>query len=162
MIEDDAQDGPDHVDGHRTVALAVSPYSQTGQIDSTFYSTVSMLRTIELIVGVGPMTQFDALATPMRAAFTGRANLGPYRVRVPEQSLTELTPETAPLAAASRRLDFSAPDRAERRVLNQAIWQSVKGAASPMPGWRFSVRRRLATRAAPTGASPFQPRRNRR
>jgi YVTN family beta-propeller protein len=162
VIEDDAQDGPDHVDGHRTVALAVSPYSQTGQIDSTFYSTVSMLRTMELIVGVGPMTQFDALATPMRAAFTGKANPVPYRALTPEQSLTELTPDTAPLAAASRRLDFSAPDRADRAVLNQAIWKSVRGAASPMPGWRFSVRRRLALGAAPTGAPPSARRRNRK
>ncbi len=70
VVEDDAQDGADHVDTHRTVAQVISPYSQLGTVDSTFYSTVSMLRTIELIVGVPPLTQFDAAATPMSACFS--------------------------------------------------------------------------------------------
>ena len=64
VVEDDAQDGPDHVDGHRTIAQVISPYTQTGKVDSTFYSTVSMLRTMEMILGVDPMTQFDAAAPP--------------------------------------------------------------------------------------------------
>lgn len=64
VVEDDAQDGPDHVSGHRTIAQVISPYTQFGSVDSTLYSTVSMLRTIELILGLQPMTQFDAAATP--------------------------------------------------------------------------------------------------
>jgi YVTN family beta-propeller protein len=144
VVEDDAQDGPDHVDGHRTVALAISPYTQVGKVDSTFYSTVSMLRTMELIVGIDPLSQFDALATPMRRAFASAPNTASYAARTPAQSLTEVTPDDAPLAQASKHLDFSRPDAANPRVLNEAIWKSVRGAGSPMPGWRFSLRRRLA------------------
>src|SRR5262249_59235665 len=80
VVEDDAQNGPDHVDAHRTVALVISPYTQTGSVDSTFYSTSSMLRTIELIVGLPPMTQFDA-ATPMLATFADTPNAAPYSAR---------------------------------------------------------------------------------
>src|SRR5204863_2568124 len=69
-VEDDAQDGPDHVDGHRSTVFAISPYTQTGAVDSTFYSSVSVLRTMELILGVPPITQFDAVATPTSTAFS--------------------------------------------------------------------------------------------
>src|SRR5262249_11570582 len=65
VVEDDDQNGPDHVDAHRTIVQVISPYTQTGKVDSTFYSQVSMLRTMELIIGIGPMTQYDAAATPM-------------------------------------------------------------------------------------------------
>ena len=89
VTEDDAQDGPDHVDAHRTVAEVISPYTRTGRVDSTFYSTASMLRTIELIVGLYPLTQFDAYATPMLAAFTNKPNYTPFNA-VPNQiPLTE-------------------------------------------------------------------------
>jgi hypothetical protein len=77
-VEDDAQDGPDHVDAHRSTAFVISPYTQTGKVDSTFYSSVSVLRTIELILGLHPLTQFDAAATPMLASFTDHPNLAPY------------------------------------------------------------------------------------
>ena len=69
VVEDDAQNGPDHVDAHRTVAYAISPYARRGAVDSTMYSTCSMLRTMELILGLQPMTQFDAAATPMYNSF---------------------------------------------------------------------------------------------
>src|SRR5262249_39664289 len=88
VIEDDAQDGPDHVDAHRTAAQVISPYTQTAAVDSTFYSTVSMLRTIELIVGIAPLTQFDAQARPMTAAFTAKPDLAAYDAVTPSQSLT--------------------------------------------------------------------------
>jgi len=139
VTEDDAQDGPDHVDGHRSLAFAISPYTQTGRVDSTFYSTVSILRSIELIAGVAPMTQFDALATPMRAAFAPQANLRSYRARTPAQSLTEVNAADAPLAAASQKLDFSKPDSAKASVLTQAIWQSRRGRGSHPPGARSGV-----------------------
>jgi len=131
--EDDAQDGPDHVDGHRSLAFAVSPYTQTSRVDSTFYSTVSILRSIELITGVEPMTQFDALATPLSAAFVSLPNLRAYRARMPAQSLTEFNAADAPLAAASSQLDFSRPDSAKASVLSQAIWQSRRGRGSHAP-----------------------------
>lgn len=132
-VEDDAQDGPDHVDGHRTVALAISPYTQSGRVDSTFYSTVSMLRTMELIVGIGPMTQFDALATPMSAAFDEHPRLAPYSALTPVQPLDELSRVTAPLSSESAKLDFSRPDSASHLLLNAAIWKSVRGEAAELP-----------------------------
>jgi hypothetical protein len=133
VIEDDAQDGPDHVDAHRTVAHVISPYTQTGKLDSTFYSTVSMLRTMELLLGLDPLTQFDAAALPMSGSFSDHPDLHPYDARQPQQRLDEPNPAGAPLAAASARMDFSREDRAPEHVLNEAIWQSVKGAGSPMP-----------------------------
>jgi hypothetical protein len=72
VIEDDAQNGPDHVDAHRTTAQVISPYAQTGKVESTFYSTVSTLKSIESILGIGPLTQSDAAATPMTNAFGRR------------------------------------------------------------------------------------------
>jgi hypothetical protein len=80
VLEDDAQNGPDHVDSHRSPAFVISPYTHTGAIDSTMYNTTSMLRTIELILGLRPMTQFDAAARPMFNAFSSQANAAPYAV----------------------------------------------------------------------------------
>jgi YVTN family beta-propeller protein len=130
VVEDDAQDGPDHVDAHRTIAQVVSPYTQTGRIDSTFYSTVSMLRTMELILGLPPLTQFDARAVPMVASFTDVPNLAPYDVRIPTQPRDEKNTAASPLAAESAAMDFSEEDRAPDDLLQQAVWQSVKGAGT--------------------------------
>jgi YVTN family beta-propeller protein len=137
VIEDDAQNGPDHVDGHRTVAQVISPYTQTGKVDSTFYSTMSILRSIEEIVGIGPLTQFDAAATPMTAAFSSTPNTTPYTAIVPAASvLNEVNPVNAPLAAQSAQMDFSVADRTGEQELNDAIWKSVKGRNSVMPAPR--------------------------
>jgi YVTN family beta-propeller protein len=136
VTEDDAQNGPDHVDAHRTVALVVSPYTQTGKVDSTMYSTVAMMRTMELIAGIGPLTQFDAAATPMTASFTGRPNFAPYDARTPSQSLDEKNTASSPMAAESSMMNFSQADVAPEQQLNEAIWKSVKGADSPMPAPR--------------------------
>src|SRR5207249_5813671 len=81
VIEDDAQNGPDHVDAHRTVALAISPYIKKKSVDSTMYSTTSMLRTMELILGLPPMSQYDAAATPMFNSFTSEPDLASYSAR---------------------------------------------------------------------------------
>jgi len=140
VLEDDAQNGPDHVDAHRTVALIVSPYTQTGAVDSTFYSTSSMLRTIELIVGLPPMTQFDAAATPMLASFSDTPNLQPYSAVVPDQPLDEVNTAASPMSAKSEAMDFTAEDRAPEQALNEAIWQSVRGVDSVMPEARTSFR----------------------
>jgi YVTN family beta-propeller protein len=133
VIEDDAQDGPDHVDAHRTTAEVISPYSQTGAIDSTFYSTVSMLRTIELILGISPLTQFDAQAQAMVASFTAKPNLQPYDAITPTQSLTQPNTASSPLAHASAKLDLAGADEAPTGLLNTAIWKSVKGKDSTPP-----------------------------
>jgi hypothetical protein len=109
VVEDDAQDGPDHVDAHRTTAWVISPYSQTGAVDSTFYSTVSMLRTIELILGISPLTQFDAQAQPMIASFSAKPNFQPYDAVTPTQSLAEMNTLLSPLARASVKLALGRP-----------------------------------------------------
>jgi YVTN family beta-propeller protein len=153
VLEDDAQNGPDHVDAHRTEALVISPYTQTGAVDSTFYSTSSMLRTLELIVGLPPMTQFDAAATPMLNSFTDTPNLQPYTAIIPDQPLDELNVASAPMAAESLGMDFSAEDRAPDEVLNAAIWKSVRGEASEMPAPRTAFRE-------PSRSQPLTPTRD--
>jgi len=133
VVEDDTQDGPDHVNGHRMPALVVSPYTQTGEVDSTFYSTASALRTMELILGVGPMTRFDAAATPMTATFASTPDLRPFDFLPPEVSLWAKNKSTAPMAAWSTAQDFSHPDLASTLLENRAIWKSVRGRTSRMP-----------------------------
>jgi YVTN family beta-propeller protein len=144
VIEDDAQDGADHVDAHRTVGHVISPYTQQGgKVDSTFYSSVSMLKTMEAILGLRPLTRFDATANPMRASFTTRPSFAPYAALTPQVSQTETNPASAPLAAASSRMDFRREDQAPEHTLNEAIWQSVKGAHSRMPARRHGMARVL-------------------
>jgi hypothetical protein len=134
VVEDDSQEGPDHVDAHRTIAQVISPYTQYGSVDSTFYTTTSMLRTIELITGIGPMTQFDAAATPMVNCFQHKPNLTPYTAIVPSQSiLNQYNPANAPMALASEKMNLSVADALPDQVANLAIWESVKGAGSVMP-----------------------------
>jgi hypothetical protein len=99
-----------------------------------------MLRTIELIVGLPPMTQFDAAATPMLDSFTDTPNLQPYSAIVPDQPLDELNTAASPMSAQSEAMDFTAEDRAPEQALNEAIWQSVRGSASSMPAPRTSFR----------------------
>ncbi len=139
VTEDDAQDGPDHVDGHRTLGFIISPYTQTGAVDSTFYSGVSLLRTMELILGVDPMTQFDALATPMWDAFTSTPNLRPYTVITPGVSLTAINGPNAPMAAESLSIDFSEPDLIPMGLMNEILWRSVRGADSAVPPTIHSI-----------------------
>jgi YVTN family beta-propeller protein len=134
VIEDDAQNGPDHVDAHRMPVQVISPYTQTGAVDSTFYSTVSVLKSIEQILGIGPLTQFDAAATPMTNAFSSTPNLAPYTAIKPDDSvLNEQNSVRSVMAAASAKLDLSRADAAPTGLLNAAIWKSVKGAKSVMP-----------------------------
>jgi len=133
VVEDDAQDGPDHVDCHRTVAQVISPYSQTGAVNSTFYSTVSMIRTIELLVGVPPLTQFDATATPLTACFGAVPNMQPYATIAPGTSLTATNSASAPMAKLASTWDYSIPDATPERLANEAVWKSVMGPDRPMP-----------------------------
>ncbi|HKS50302.1 MAG TPA: bifunctional YncE family protein/alkaline phosphatase family protein [Pseudonocardiaceae bacterium] len=139
VTEDDAQNGPDHVDAHRTVAEVISPYTHTGRVDSTFYSTASMLRTIELIVGLHPLTQFDAYATPMLAAFTNKPDTTAYTAIKPSQNLHEVNPVNAPLVAQSAQQDLTKEDQINMQQFNQATWASVKGANVPMPAPQHHV-----------------------
>ncbi len=140
VLEDDAQNGADHVDAHRMPVLAISAYSKRKVRDHTFYSTSSMLRTIELVLGLSPMTQFDAAATPMVAAFQDAPNLAPYKAVTPKQALD--TPNTALAygAAVSQGLDFSRADRANEAVLNDIIWHAVKGEQAALPAPKMASR----------------------
>ena len=134
VIEDDAQEGPDHVDAHRTVAQVISPYTQTGKVDSTFYSQVSVLRTIEQIVGLAPMTQFDAAATPMLNSFTDTPNMTTYTAIVPTQNVHEKNPVAGPHFSMYASLADSATAVDQNESLeNQGLWASVNGYDSPMP-----------------------------
>jgi DNA-binding beta-propeller fold protein YncE len=133
VLEDDAQNGPDHVDAHRSPCLVISPYTLHHAVDSTLYSTTSVLRTIELILGLQPMSQFDAAAAPMNTAFTAKSDLTPFAARPAQVDLEERNPPSAWGAKASARMDFREADRADDIALNEIIWRSVKGAGSPMP-----------------------------
>ncbi len=133
VVEDDAQNGSDHVDAHRTVALVVSPYTRRGAVDSTMYSTASMLRTMELILGLPPMSQHDAGATPMTAAFADVPDPVPFVHRDTAIPFYEMNPPGAPMQALVDTWDFSREDAAPDVPFNEAIWKSVKGADSVMP-----------------------------
>jgi DNA-binding beta-propeller fold protein YncE len=133
VLEDDAQNGSDHVDAHRSVALVISPYTQRGKVDSTMYSTASMLRTMELILGLEPMSQFDAAARPMVNAFTARPNLQGYQHLVPGVDMKAISTAAAWGAKLSESFDFSKEDLADDLLFNEVIWRSVRGASAPMP-----------------------------
>jgi YVTN family beta-propeller protein len=148
VIEDDAQNGPDHVDCHRCVALVISPYCKRGSVDSTMYSTSSMLRTMELILDLKPMSQFDAAAQPMYASFAAKPDTTPYTAVKPGVDMKEINKKDAWGSAESAKLDLSVEDAADDLAFNEIIWRSVKGADSPMPapvraGWfvpKFKVK----------------------
>lgn len=136
VVEDDAQNGPDHVDAHRSIAYAISPYVKRHFRDSTMYSTCSTLRTIELILGLRPMSQYDARANPMYNAFQPRPDNRPYRCLPVVQDRTEKNLASAWGSVLSLAMDFSKEDAADDLQLNEVIWRSVKGAQSPMPAPR--------------------------
>jgi DNA-binding beta-propeller fold protein YncE len=136
VVEDDAQNGPDHVDAHRSIAYVISPYARRDVVDSTMYSTASMLRTMELVLGLKPMSQFDALARPMFRSFQSRPTLRPYRCKPANIDLNERNTALAWGADLSRQMDFSKEDAADDLQLNEVIWRSVRGPDSPMPAPR--------------------------
>jgi hypothetical protein len=134
IVEDDAQNGVDHVDGHRTVALAVGPYIKRGAVDSTFYSNPGMLKTIELMLGLPTMSLFDLIAADMRTSFTDKPDFAPYEMLKNQHDLFELNPPLKALhgparrdAAASLKMEFDLPDRAPAQKLNRILWADAKG-----------------------------------
>ena len=145
VIEDDAQNGPDHVDAHRTVGLVISPYVRRKHLDSTQYSTCSMLRTMELILGLPPLSQFDASANPMFESFTDKPDLTPYKPEPARMDLDAINSATAYGAARSSKMDFSEYDRIDDFELNEILWRSIKGVDAPLPP---SVRRAIAFKPA--------------
>ena len=133
VLEDDAQDGPDHVDAHRSVAYVISPYIKHGTVNHTLYSTVSMLRTMELILGIPPMSQYDAAATPMWSCFGAVPNTMPYSCHPAQTDINDRNKALTRSAVLSNRFDLSKADAIPDRILNEVIWKSVKGENSTMP-----------------------------
>ncbi|MGI9068275.1 MAG: bifunctional YncE family protein/alkaline phosphatase family protein [Pyrinomonadaceae bacterium] len=137
VVEDDAQDGPDHVDAHRSVALVISAYNRPGLLVHEFHNTVSMIRTIELLLGIAPMNQLDGTAVPMDI-FGSKADLRPYEAQLPNIALDNLiTPRARDAATAywmrrTAEQNMSHADMADPATLNQIIWYSVRG-NQPMP-----------------------------
>jgi len=133
VLEDDAQNGPDHVDSHRSPAFVVSPFARRAAVDSTMYTTSGMLRTMELILGLPPMSQYDAAATPMYHAFQPTPDPAPFVARPARIRLDEVTGGAAWGVAASRAMNFAEADMTPEYELNEILWKSVHGASSPMP-----------------------------
>ncbi len=172
VVEDDAQNGVDHVDGHRTIALAISPYVRRGHVDSTFYAHPSISKTIELILGLPTMSLFDLIANDMRASFTSTADFTPYAAVVPAQSLDEVNPPSTVLHGPARRdaedsatMRFDVPDAAPTERLNRIVWHNVRGYDVPYPTVKHGAfaplsvdladdeREKVAPEPAPTPAS---------
>jgi hypothetical protein len=153
VVEDDAQFGVDHIDGHRTVALVASPYAKRGAIDSTFYSQPSMVKTIELMLGLPALSMFDLVATDMRASFLApeqQPDFTPFTASTPKQSIYEMNrrvseisgphaPERKRAALASARMRFDTPDAAPSERLNRILWHDARGWGTPYPGTKRSL-----------------------
>jgi hypothetical protein len=140
ILEDDAQNGGDHVDAHRSLGIVVSkyaPHAPAGQdafVDSRFYSTVSMLRTMETLLGVPPMNNNDAFASLISTLFTGPGDQQPFSADVSNREngmIYEANKPTAPGAAQSMKMDFTHADRADSRELNLILWQDAMGTQPP-------------------------------
>lgn len=133
VIEDDAQNGPDHVDAHRTIGFVISPYSKRGVVDSTLYTTASMIRTMELILGLPPLTQYDAGATPMFNCFQRRPQITFFDPLKPKVDLFAKNTAKSPFAQQSKRMNFREYDRAPEDELNRILWYVAKGPDVPYP-----------------------------
>jgi YVTN family beta-propeller protein len=140
VVEDDPQDGLDHVDGHRTVALAISPYTRRRFVDHTNYNQTGMVKTIELILALPPMTQLDLSATPMRNCFQSQPDLTPYKCTPNLVALDEMNPPIKELtgkalywAKQSLALNLEKADQANEDIFNRILWHSVRGYDTPYP-----------------------------
>lgn len=146
-IEDDPQAGWDHVSGYRTTAYAISPYTKRGKVISTQYNTTSILRTIEQILGLPPMNQFDATATPMFDCFTERPNFTPYTALTNNIPLDQMNPDPKAIhdpvlrqnALVSAKLPLHKIDACPEDTFNRILWHAMKGSAAPYPVWAVTT-----------------------
>ncbi len=136
IVEDDAQNGPDHVDAHRTTAYVAGGFVKRKFIDHTMYSTSSMLRTIELILGIPPMTQYDAAAEPMWRSFTPVANLTPFNALPSNINLNDKNVAVNKWQQKSETFNFAKEDSAPDVEFSEVIWHAVKGETVKFPGPR--------------------------
>lgn len=143
VVQDDPQNGFDHVDGHRTVAMVISPYTKRGVLDSTNYNQTSMVRTMELILGLPPMNQFDASATSMASCFTDKIDLTPYTAVPNIIPLDQMNPKVADIrnprqrhwAEASLAMPLEDIDEADEDTLNRVLWFAMRGNDDTYPAW---------------------------
>lgn len=131
VLEDDSQSGPDHVDSHRSVLLVISPYNRPG-VFHRFVNTTDVIATLEEILGLGPLSQFDHYGRPLREIFSAEADLTPYKAVIPEQSLTEKNPE-GKNATSSLKLKLEKEDLSDDDLFNRILWAAIKGNV-PYPG----------------------------
>jgi sugar lactone lactonase YvrE len=134
VLEDDAQDGPDHVDSHRSPLVVISPYSR-GRVIHRFTNTTDVLATIEDILGLGRMSQFDQYGRPLRDIWETTADLTPYSALTPSVSLKELNPKRGAMAEASKSLTLKKEDTSDDDLFNRILWTTIKG-DKPYPGPR--------------------------
>jgi DNA-binding beta-propeller fold protein YncE len=133
ILEDDAQNGADHVDSHRSTAYVISPWVKHHAVDSTMYNTTSMLRTMEFLLGLRPMTHFDAGARPMSNVFLTQPNLAAYSAEKPQLSLDERNPAATAAAARAAKLDFDEADENDDDEMNDLLWRAIRKDAPPPP-----------------------------
>ena len=144
IIEDDAQNGPDHVDAHRSTCFVISPWIKAKSVDHAFHNTVSLLKTMECVLGLPPMCQNDAVASPILDWDTAPTNDAPYEaIPADRQFIAErngsnnpskpVSPALKSMMDRSQSMDFSVADRAPADELSEIIWQTVKGPGSVMP-----------------------------
>jgi hypothetical protein len=134
VLEDDAQSGPDHVDSHRSPLLVISPYSRA-RVIHRFANTSDVLATIEDILGLGRMSQFDHYGRPLREIWETTPDLSPYTALTPSVSLKEVNPKRGAMAEASKKLTLKTEDASDDDVFNRILWTTIKG-DKPYPGTR--------------------------
>ncbi|MBK8643133.1 MAG: hypothetical protein IPN15_13245 [Saprospiraceae bacterium] len=139
ILEDDAQNGPDHVDAHRSIAFVVSPYTRRKFVDHTHYTGSSMLRTMELILGLPPMSQYDASAIPMYRSFTNIPDFRPFNFIPNLVSIDERNAVTNELSKKSETFNLAELDAVPEKEFNEVLWKSIKGLDSEMPAPRRSA-----------------------
>ena len=133
VLEDDAQNGPDHVDSHRSELFVISAYNAPG-VYHRFINTTDVVATIAEILHLGSLSQFDYFGRPLRDVFATHPNLAPYVALAPAQDLNEHNPLSGPGVTGSSELDLSAEDRADEDLFNRVLWRALKGASVPYPG----------------------------
>ncbi len=142
-VEDDPQDGWDHVSGYRTTAYVASAYTKRRQVINTQYNQTSLLRTMELILGLPPMNQMDATATPMFDCFTSTPDFTPFVAATNNVPLDEMNPEAKKIADAqlrkdayvSAKLPLDKEDQCPEDLFNHILWRAMKGSKAPYPAW---------------------------
>ncbi len=133
MIEDDAQNGPDHVDSHRSTCYVISPWVKRRRVNSILYNQASVLRTMEMILGMHPLTTYDAGARPMFSVFDNALTAGQYTLEKAQVPLDTRNAAGSPTAARSLRMDFHEADDIDDEELNGVLWAAIKGSGVPMP-----------------------------